>query len=468
MDQFNNYTELAPNFQVGEMCYTTMPCKHRVKIDNMPWKMMFGTDIYEYCVNNNIPIPEHFQDYKSMVDQKKYNKLIIDNVIANFKDNYLLDQEYYKKDFLLIACKYTNMEFIKYLVEEKNTQVTYSHLANCVKSPEQMNIFKYLLDKSGLNIGALGTHYLGSGGNNLLSVAAYHNNLELVKYLMEELNILLNEGNDYTKPLIELGKNLHEYDTGVADELIDYLSQKSIEQKVMYSGSDIHVLEKLDTYNDFVDNNLIYNFGSEPNVQVIVEHIGTEFDIDQINVKSSLEYDGKNLMATNISNLSFYRFSLPISRNYLKNITYEIQTNIPDIISSISFYLNNSQQGIKFKKSVDGNISKFTFDPIEPFLYCGAVFTDKCILFEIDTKDQGNIFIESLNIKMVFEYNKLQSSMVYEDTSFQIDEITWLQCVNGIAMFEEIQKTAQMDSENESDKEDQTSIELDYQIMISI
>lgn len=74
MSELRDYEEVTANFKIETCCYESMPCQHYVKIDNLPWQMMYGTDIYEYCMKNNIPVPEHFLDYKEIVDRRKFNR----------------------------------------------------------------------------------------------------------------------------------------------------------------------------------------------------------------------------------------------------------------------------------------------------------------------------------------------------------------------------------------------------------
>ena len=60
-----------PRFIYDERCIETFPCKHYVTVDDREG-MMNGVEIYNFCVNNNMPVPQHFMQYKDFpVAQQK-------------------------------------------------------------------------------------------------------------------------------------------------------------------------------------------------------------------------------------------------------------------------------------------------------------------------------------------------------------------------------------------------------------
>jgi len=170
-------------FEIESSCYHTYPCQHYVKI-NGERKSMSGTEIYTFCIENDLPIDEHFQQYKFMVDLYKYRELIKTDQFDSFVGNYLLDYNQRVFDhipnceFLIYACVYNNnIRFITYLVEEKKAPIIYQTLCVCTQSVNQLELFKYLLQKSQLDVTATCTNYLFGRANNLLSFASCHDNL---------------------------------------------------------------------------------------------------------------------------------------------------------------------------------------------------------------------------------------------------------------------------------------------------
>lgn len=59
-----SYEQITPNFKINGSCMETYPCKHKVILDNNQTTMS-GVAIYNYCVQNNIAVPEHFKEYKN-------------------------------------------------------------------------------------------------------------------------------------------------------------------------------------------------------------------------------------------------------------------------------------------------------------------------------------------------------------------------------------------------------------------
>jgi len=64
-----------PIFMYDTRCLQSYPCKHHVTIDGKE-SMMNGDEIYRFCVNNNLSVPQHFMQYKDfqMAQQRCYQQ----------------------------------------------------------------------------------------------------------------------------------------------------------------------------------------------------------------------------------------------------------------------------------------------------------------------------------------------------------------------------------------------------------
>jgi len=129
------------NFKIYNLCYQSYPCKHYVQIDEKNPKMMGGVAIYEYCLLNNIPIPPHFSHYKYNYDERLYGNMIINNDFDNFIGNYLIEKS---NKFLIIACSQNNDKFITYLLNDCKVPVTNNVLMSCIHNTA---LFKMMHDK---------------------------------------------------------------------------------------------------------------------------------------------------------------------------------------------------------------------------------------------------------------------------------------------------------------------------------
>jgi len=111
----NGKDEIAPGIFVGHLCYCTAPCKHYLTINGIT-SLVRGTYIYEYCVENNINIPEHFKIYQDNYYEKIYKNMIINNDFDNFKNNNYIQK--FGDYFLSISFQQNNKTFIDYLINE--------------------------------------------------------------------------------------------------------------------------------------------------------------------------------------------------------------------------------------------------------------------------------------------------------------------------------------------------------------
>lgn len=68
MSEIKNYFNTglsSADIDISVLCLETYPCQHYVKIrgQQLP-DYCFGSDIYQLYSTNNLPVPDHFQEYE--------------------------------------------------------------------------------------------------------------------------------------------------------------------------------------------------------------------------------------------------------------------------------------------------------------------------------------------------------------------------------------------------------------------
>jgi hypothetical protein len=422
----NNFEDTVPGLKISNICMQSFPCQHHVIMDDTEL-IMFGQEIYQYCIDHNCPVPEHFAYCKTIIEKKHFNNLIESNNLEEFKNNELMENDYNKTEFLKKAIQMNKINFIKYLVEEKDALVTYECLVECTKSSNLLNIFKYLLDNSNIDVNHSGMHYIGHGGNNLLSLASYHNNLPLVKYLIEERNVSLTQPDNQTKPLIEAYHNQN----GGMSEMVGYLVNKSIENHVVYYGKDIQVIKKMGLYDVFLEHNMIYNANGKSDVQVVYDGSGYVDGAELFFGKNQFIYELENIIYTNLHNHANIVCCLPVTKCAIKSIDIAIDANMDNVITDCLLNFGGSE--ISLKKTINGNTLHFSFVPLNPISYIQAVFTSKQLKFKIANQLSDNLFIKDLTVKIVFTEDKFANET--NIISIKIDDKTEYKISCGTAIF---------------------------------
>jgi len=70
---------------ISKRCLQSYPCQHTVTIKGKKI-IMFGNEIYSYCVDNHIRVPQHFKEYKKYIEEQNIIKAIHSNDIKYVKD----------------------------------------------------------------------------------------------------------------------------------------------------------------------------------------------------------------------------------------------------------------------------------------------------------------------------------------------------------------------------------------------
>ncbi len=63
------YYYLSEATKISKSCDRTQPCRHLVLKTGQPPSWLYGMEIYEMCLNENIRPPEHFRHF---VDHLRY------------------------------------------------------------------------------------------------------------------------------------------------------------------------------------------------------------------------------------------------------------------------------------------------------------------------------------------------------------------------------------------------------------
>jgi hypothetical protein len=207
--------------------------------------------------NSNTLSPVHY-----------YNHLIKIGSYEHFINNPYMNDDQIKKQFIKLACEYNRLNFVKYLINDLNdltsnksiydkifkkpTQkhgnklITYECLSISTKHTD-ISLFKYLIDNTDFNPDDIGLHsYYHKEGNNLLCVASFNKNINLVRYMVDVMKLSLNKSSHHTKPFIiacTVPDNI---------DVVKYLVKKSIEQNIVYDLSDQYILKNNSEYNIYL------------------------------------------------------------------------------------------------------------------------------------------------------------------------------------------------------------------------
>lgn len=402
------------DFKINSMCFLTDPCQHYVKFNDGNNKRMSGPEIYNLYKEHDIDVPEHFLEYRSLAKVLK-KKLSIDNGNADYAklDNDNLGQ------YLLTACQNKNMDLARYLVDVRNTPVTIQIIKACCNN---LDMLKWIIQKKG-NLDINKIHYIfgvpnkfrysggcriledvlyANKGKNILSYMVHNNNTAGLKYLIEEVGISLSLGTKYSKPLIVALINDNK-------ELVDYLIQKSIEQKAMFHGTDIYYLKKFEFYNIFKKIGLIFNVNIKCKCEIDIRERVIKIDKDnEMSDEKSLK-DQKDIFEENVTKDLYGICNNPLPKSgqiqlklegwtnrhefdYL-DIIITIKTLTPDMINHVNYNCGGSL--LPFEKICDGvfRLPKLS----NPIHTTCLVWHDQRVDIDFDK----NMAIKEFNVKFV-------------------------------------------------------------------
>jgi hypothetical protein len=213
----NNY------FKVHDRCYTTRICKHQVTLADGKSERLDGITIYKLYLDHGLEPPEHFARYENNYKHEILRCFICDGDFESLKTSYT------STGFSLIgsAVVNNNLDIVKYLVEEKDEKVNYEDLKHaCAKTDIVM--FDYLESRQVPR----GKHSYGT----LIEYYTQRSHLEMLRHLIEKKEHKIESSKSL---MLALEKN----DDENTEEIVKYLLEKTIEQKVRIDpGSDVITL----------------------------------------------------------------------------------------------------------------------------------------------------------------------------------------------------------------------------------
>lgn len=174
--------------QILPGCRESYPCGHTVIIDGQK-RGMSGDGIYKWHVERNLPIPEHFQDYKKYVEEQDVAECIRNNDIAKLRkfDPKILSNDMNRDNSPIVSACSVSIELVKVLHEEMGIKLSQPCLVEASKVGN-MEIIEYLTSK-GLLPTEEGMYYCGHGGKTAYSMAAQHSHRNLLEYFEENFQI---------------------------------------------------------------------------------------------------------------------------------------------------------------------------------------------------------------------------------------------------------------------------------------
>lgn len=391
----NGKDEIAPGIFVGHLCHSTAPCQHYLTIHGIR-RLEFGTFIYEYCVDNNIDVPEHFKRYKDDYYEKIYKDMIINNDFDNFKNNNYIQK--FGNYFLSISYKQNNKTFINYLIKECDIKPCLNNLYYI----NNIDDFKFILQYVDINTILYNVDVIQSFIKN--------NCIDIITYLFTNYEINLN---NYNQSILIYA--LQHYKDN--KEIIDILIENSVKNNVLYYRHDASFLKENNILTDF-----IFNKDAQLNVSVnILNELNKELNnINKLLLKDidkyfyELIYDKINkTKSINISNciriFSFKKFTIEFSNKNIENI------------ESVDINIGNQNYKIDLKK--EGN--KYIFESIDNIPLYILVYSGISININVNKETVLNKI--DIQIDVINDYKRN-----FEPKLININNDGYFICVQGL------------------------------------
>lgn len=459
---FSSSIIVSDDFEIFGMCYTSHPCQHHVKINGVTDSKLWGAiEIYQYLINNNLPVPEHFVYCKDICEKRKVIKFIEQNDLENFKKTYLLNNGNKIQEFMNSACKFGSLDIIDHLLQNFEINITLDHFRECLQNADNelcLLTFKHLLNYFDGDItGKIKTGYSWYEGDTLLLIAARCGQAKVITYLLQEFNFQLG------KSLIKYLSSLEKKNTKIIQEeinvngwiisrpiketvdnntidptvrnMIDYLTDKSIQDKIIFHEHDISPLKEYDLYDTMLQNGLIYNSDA---ICTVVEEIMYGLD-----AADALFYDYYKLGLAKIINEEEIKImchkNLADNCNYIKLYkTHDVKKIVVNLELSqdvpIELYMRfNNNDRLDFKKMYNSD-TKYFIEFQDPFRMRFITFTNTDIAIKIKDK-LDDIHIKNIDIYVLGYVDKQTDEMNTELVRFNVDENTICEQQSGALRF---------------------------------
>jgi hypothetical protein len=226
---------------ISGTCYTTYPCQHRLTY-NGETKLMGAREIYKLLRQLQIPIPEHFQYVASDIRRQTLRSAINNN---DYSQILLADEKDFTQDMLQNACKYSDINVVKYLIEKRNMKINGSCLEQACERKDDF-IFKYLYVRMKETDPEMPCNLA-----TCLANVCKTGNLGLMKTFID-----MGENGSRNSGLLAIAlQNKHQ-------DIIDYLLEQSKINKIKYSGWELQYAisnKDLKTVKYLIENDLLEN-----------------------------------------------------------------------------------------------------------------------------------------------------------------------------------------------------------------
>lgn len=408
MENTQSYTYISDAFGYDNICFCTLPCKHNIILDGEKQGLWDGVKIYKYLIKNNLKVPNHFKycgkiylhgKLKNWVrkgtNENEYNHRIkTHNCLSNPEKNLTLHQ-----DLFNIALAVDNRCIIEWSMKIHNVKVTREHIETIIKRIDSNSTSLFKKFTQGYDINKLGMCYV-SGGDTLLGQAVYYKNLPIIKYLIEERNAKINNGQSVPIDFAYNDMNI-----------LEYLIKHSKLQKIIYPARKIYSV-----FDQLLKAGLVDN--SKASLKVISPIISYTKCSSEFNSQSSNQEN--DVQVSEYLNQCFvdncerqlkdivYDSNLGKQKQYYSNccinnsippeiysIKFDIKTSPPHLFERILFVdsywnednVNSGNNSIQFEKlcGKDG-ITHFSFCPIDPLELKFCIYSVKRLIFDIGFK----------------------------------------------------------------------------------
>jgi len=197
-----------------------------------------------------------------------------------------------KNNLFNYACAVSNKEIVVLLFglfatnEKQDLEKENFGFVDMIKACTNKNglpIIQFLFE-TGANPDKFGIDYFDHGGNNCITMAAYHNNMDIVKYFIENIKLDFNEyciTNSTNQTLLQITINQKNYD------LAQYVLEQSTIKKSKYALNEFKSLlgnNKFDLAQIMIDNDLLLNH----NYNLL--YMLSKLTIQKVEIRNNLAY----------------------------------------------------------------------------------------------------------------------------------------------------------------------------------
>src|SRR5437588_282007 len=135
----NSYTKHTNNsgeiLQIGDLCYLSMPCQHKIIIDLEPKGLWDGVKILRYMIDHHYEIDAHFSQYKKQIETRTALSIIHQLIEQQTElETILVDQHFDTAQiwsYLLVAIENKHDTMFRYCVENF-VPIRFNNLTNCI------------------------------------------------------------------------------------------------------------------------------------------------------------------------------------------------------------------------------------------------------------------------------------------------------------------------------------------------